>query len=220
MGEIILYGSTSEYGAITELVAYGLKLNSLFTVASIRSKNTQKNKVIFKPLGTDRFDETQKMNSYDKKFHSFCNSQFSQKISMSEQEKYNFTIAVSRYFLETNPKEIQNGQKAPSDFRFGVIYPSTHLGTISNKITYNIAMLPQVFDDNYHIDEASTYVAVHDKNDNDITLFELNKGLVTDDEIKWQFTFEEMKNRALNGKIVYNDNYVKVLHDASKNIFS
>ncbi len=219
VGEIILYGSTSEYGAITELVSYGMKLNSLFTVASIRRKDIQKNKVIFKPLGTDKFDETQEMNSYDKKFHGFCNSQFNQKISMSEQEKYNFTIAVSRYFLETQPKETMSGQKISSNFRFGIVYPSVHLGTISNKTTYNITMLPQVFDDNYTINEASVYVMLHDKIDNELVLFELNKGIVSGDEIKWQFTFEEMKSRALNGKIVYNDNYIKALHEASREIF-
>ncbi len=179
VGESVFYAALCELGTIIESKP---ELNRLFTIIKIKRKTDSK--IIFFPLGI--LDGPYK-NFQDNKTAQIIIEYLNDEITKQpiSPEDYNATITMAYHFFKT---EINwnDGTKTP-----GLIYPSVRGKTISNKTTYNIAMLPCVFDDHYQVVEATVYCLTYETTHYELR--ELNKGHIeTNGQISWQYDYETM----------------------------
>ncbi|PFH08798.1 hypothetical protein BCF11_1173 [Collimonas sp. PA-H2] len=107
-------------------------------------------------------------------------------------DDYNSTIAIGNMLLG---QLIANYPIAP---RTGVVYPSVRSRLASNTTTYNVAIEPPTFDQNYLITESIVYILTFENTHYQIN--PVNKGTVEENgEILWRFSYDEMKNRVEKG---------------------
>ena len=110
-----------------------------------------------------------------------------QLLSGRESECYNATIALGKHFMGSNTL-IPTGGKCKT----GIVYNSVHEDK-SNKLLYNIAVLPCVFNECFVIEEASYQILAYDSQNDAIIMHDINKGAIqTDGSIYWTKTYPEM----------------------------
>ncbi len=182
--ESIFYASLCELGSIIESRP---PLDQLFTIAKIKKVDGQS--LIFFPLAIEKptFIPIPK-NKSQKMIFDYLYGEIT-KIAKHENE-YNSTIAIAHHFLRTkiNSDLVQKSA--------GLAYPSAVGREISNSVTYNLAMLPEVFDTNYRIVEATVYFL-----SNEETHYQLNPLNVAsvgiDGELIWECSYKEMLEKAV-----------------------
>ncbi len=209
IGESMLYASTSELGAITELVNMGLGLNSLFTVAILERIYDV---VAFIPVGTSHHKD-QTLSKYDRLFHKMCFEELSKKALQDQdnQDAYNFSIALTKFYLRTGVMLEKENKK--SDIDLALVYPSVHSGSITNKTVYNVAMTPETFERAYKVSKIVCYVIIHEKENDQLILTPVNNAKVnySKGDLEWIYSYDEMKERVLSGRGIekINSPYIK-----------
>jgi len=178
-------------------------LDTLFTIACVKKRSVD-SKLVFKSFGIQ--GQYNNLDRYAKEFNDFCNAEFSKifnKNCVSEnlENDYNFTIALNEHFTNQRIVTINPITKKSEEINFhmALAYPSVHSELITNKTVYNLAIKPEIFDLYYEIYEAFTYVLIHEKEHNYIMLTPLNKAEVKNSELFWEYTYNEMIQRAKNG---------------------
>lgn len=196
VGQSILYASTSIAGTIIESRP---SLSYVVTISKIKRKNDCF--VYFLPLGFRNHDYG---NPPSNKCHSLVSDYLNKELvkQITSEDEYNSSIAIYNFFMAKSLKygptklDVRNISIAPN---LGLLYPSVQSELISNMTTYNIAMMPSIYENYYKIFEADVYCLILDT-DNDIVQLHLNNGVASDDgRINWKFTFSEMVKRASEG---------------------
>ncbi|MEK6291714.1 MAG: RES domain-containing protein [Paraburkholderia tropica] len=193
IGQSVLYAAESELGVIIELAAH---INCVFTLSKIERR--QESTLFFFPIGISQFDRQQeKTVKADSIVVDYLRSEITKHVAHSDE--YNATIAIGDMLLR---KTVHN---SPNQKYTGAIYPSVKSRIASNTTTYNFAMEPHVFDENYRITESTVYILTNEKTNYQIN--PINKGDVqATGEINWKFSFDEMKRRVSDG--LWFDDYV------------
>lgn len=193
IGQSVLYAAESELGVIIELAAH---INSVFTLSKI--KQQQDSKLLFFPVGIAQFERShEKAVKADSIVVDYLRSEITKQVAHGDE--YNATIAIGDMLLR---KTVSN---SPNHKYTGAIYPSVKSRIASNTTTYNFAMEPHVFDENYRITESIVYILTNEGTNYQIN--PINKGDVrATGEINWKFSFDEMKKRVSDG--LWFDDYV------------
>ena len=177
-GEQITYLSTGEIAPIAEL-----DLNYYQLFCMIKIKHVIKN-TLFYYVGVRGQYETH--SNADIEVNNFYLSLLTSKGS----KNYNATIALGKHFLESGTLNT-NGNPV----RVGIIYNSVHEHK-SNKLLYNIAIHPEVFDACCKIENAYYYVLTYNPQKNTNIMDDINKGsILNDGTIKWEKSYLEMINK-------------------------
>lgn len=196
VGETILYASNSELGTLVEM---DLERYSFFTIATIKLIDRG---IYFVPLGITGKDYSPvPQTKAEELLINYFNTEITKIIS--NHIEYNPTIALAHLFLNDPVINCKMGKMA------GIIYPSSKSKNMSNKVTYNIAIQPEIFDSCYIFGEIYVYCMTHEKNHPQIKesfwqMTGVNKvvSISTDGTLNWLYNFEEMKDRISKGLIV------------------
>jgi len=192
VGESILYMATSELGTILEsrAILEGKINYELFTICKIERTAT---KLVYLPLGMPGYHIGDKEDVLKKKINQYLYDEVTKIVDDKNRENYNSTISLSKHFLR------QKINKYSGNNTLGLIFPSVESKKKSDKTTYNIALLPETFDNCFKIVEASVYCLTNEHSH--IQLNELNRTrkIDNDDSINWAHTFKEMKKRISKG---------------------
>lgn len=187
VNESILYSALCELGTLIESRP---QLHKPITISKIEQK--QQGSIAFMTLGIlDREFSHRAENKTQKLIIDYLHSEMIKTVSTDD---YNSTIALAHHFLKTPIKQIE--VLSPNLSRYaGLAYPSVQGKMISNVTTYNIAMLPEVFDENYFFKETTLYALTNEE-----THYQLNplsEGNIDEQgNVHWQHTFNEIKERA------------------------
>ena len=188
VGQSILYAALCELGTINELA---IKLEECFTITKFKRKESSKDPIVM-PLGFKRGEYIpSEMTRAQQCVHDFLHSELTKIVS--NDDEYNVTIAIGNHMLISPVKMYE--ETLP---QLALAYPSVEAIKNRTTQTYNIAMLPKVFDDHYEMEEAFVYVLTLE--DTHYQLNPLNRASCNSrGELIWQFNFEEMKVRLVRG---------------------
>lgn len=174
-GEQITYLSTGEVAPILEL---DIGYYQPFCMVKIRHVMMD---TIYYYVGVKGQYES---NSYD---NIAVNNFYTRLLTSMCPEYYNATIALGRHFLQSNTSDI-NGKPVKA----GIIYNCVHEDK-SNRILYNIALYPDVFDTCCRIEEAFYYVLTYAPKEDIISMNDMNKGIISlNGNIKWKKSYSDM----------------------------
>lgn len=195
VGQSIFYGSSSELGTLIEARP---ERDRLFVVSKIDCIRVDQ--LMFMPLGMESHNYLSGNASLPLKVRNKTNSLviefFRDEMTrpVSESACYNGSIAIANRFFGVSLLNY-----AGSD-RLGIVYPSVHGRKISNVTTYNLAMLPPTFDENYAITQVDVYSLTYEASNNQLVLSLLNTGAVSGNgTVDWQYCHEEMRRRTEAG---------------------
>lgn len=184
IGESVLYASACELGTIIESRP---DIEKPFTIAVIKPRNPG---LFYFPLGMkDRNYLPSKLTKADQLVNDYINNEITKIVKCNDD--YNSTIAMSNHFLKTRFKEeLASG---------GIVYPSVESSKISNVTTYNVAILPKVFDEQFEITGAKMYCLTNEESHYQLNA--LNETIDIDDSgvLSWRFTQGEMFERITQG---------------------
>jgi hypothetical protein len=190
--ESILYCSTSELGALVE---FDNVINDCFVISKFKRKTNHE--LICIPVGISNIGfENLKLSKMDEEIMAFCEEELTR--SINNESDYDITRAIGDFFFN---KTIEGELKYNN---MCMAYSSVKGRDVSNTTTYNIAMLPSVFDDNFEFEYVSLYTL--SLNQDTIHLHELNRGeLEVNGEIRWMFDIESMLTRVSSGLVTSNE---------------
>lgn len=206
VGQSIFYGCNSELGTLIEARP---DLEQLFVISKIARKCPDKQPV-FIGLGMETPNNVQgatgtshsPLNRIDKQLTEFLHKEVTRPALSTNC--YNASIAIANHFFK-----VSLVQRSDSDCSFvsfdgsdrpGLIYPSVHGQKICNVTTYNLAMLPRTFDENYQIIQTDIYSLTHEPVENLVVLASINTGIVdASGMVEWQYTHGEMQRRTEAG---------------------
>ena len=184
VGESILYAAACELGTIIESRP---DINKLFTITKIKALNPD---LLFFPLGIiDKGYYDRKKSTAEKLIVEYANSEIIKLVD--DPEDYNSTIALSQHYLRSGV--------IGSESSGCIVYPSVESSKISNKTTYNMAILPNVFDKYFSITEATVYCLVHLKEHYQLTPLNKTKDIEKTGDLSWAHSYVEMSKRIKNG---------------------
>ena len=197
--ESIFYGSICMLGSIVELRP---DINKLFTISTIECINKQ---ILYMPLGMipiyNNFNIQQKIVT------KYLNKEMIKKVT--NDDEYNLTIALSNCIIgaEINTN-ITNFNR-----NLCIAYPSVESKKITNTTTYNVAMKPSTFDNNFKIVKAEVCFIVNRNSHYEILILNKTKEII-DKELIWDYDSNEMNQRIQNGLDIKNK-YSKDIQDYS-----
>lgn len=186
IGESVLYAALSELGTLIEVRP---QFNKLFTISTIRHKIKEG---YFIPLGiTSKDFNVVPQSKSEELLINYCNSEITKKVL--NPIEYNSTIAMAHLFLKKPVLNYKLGRLS------GIIYPSVESKKLSNVITQNIAIRPEIFDSCFFIEDISVYCLTYEYRH--YQLNEVNKVISINSEgtLKWLYDFNEMKERISKG---------------------
>lgn len=127
------------------------------------------------------------LNKSKQLLHEFLNSEVTQK------DKYDICNLIAEVFfskIKADPKiKFHQG---------GIAYPSVQSKLISNVVTHNVAMTPEIYHAHYSINKTTIYFLLHENSK--YMLQPINSGLISsNDTISWKHSLNDMKNRVSNG---------------------
>lgn len=195
-GESIFYGATSELGTIIELRP---DLGKLFTITKF-SRKTNEDPFFF-PLAIR--DKTGRADAYftprkksQKLLHDFLYEILTAR--GDDTNAYDLSIMLARQFFGT-------GIDMPQGKRYGgIAYASVEARFIASHLTYNVAMQPSFFDQNYQFAETFVYGLTLEE-----THYQLNPvNHATADAtgaLNWRFSYDEMVTRLTSGILLDDD---------------
>lgn len=191
VGQSIFYGSNTELGTLIEAKP---ELDRLFVISKIECIRNEQ--IFLIPVGMKKHNYIQgavnidqgARNKIDKLIIDFLHDEMTR--PASGVDCYNGAIAFANHFFRVNLTWSDGSD------RVGLVYPSAHGQKICNVATYNIAMLPHTFDENYRITETAIYSLIHNPTLNALVLTPLNTGTVgAGGIISWQCSHQEMRQR-------------------------
>lgn len=222
VGQSVFYGSNSELGTLIEARP---DLERLFVISKIVRKRPSE-QPFFIGLGMKTPNYIQgatgadhpPLNRTDKQLTEFLHKEVTR--PASDANCYNASIAIANHFFKVSLLQYADSGRSLVSFAGsnypGLIYPSVHGQKICNVTTYNLAMLPRTFDENYKIIQTDIYTLTHEPVGNLLVLASINTGIVdTSGMIEWQYTHGEMKGRTETG-IFGLDIYVERLKGVAK----
>ncbi len=183
-GESILYAAACELGTIIESRP---DIGKLFTISTIKLSNSN---LLFFPLGiTDKGYYGKKTSSAEKLIIEYVNSEIIKVVD--DPEDYNSTIALSKFYLRTNI--------IGSNSSGCIAYPSVESSKISNKTTYNFAIIPKVFDKYFTFTDAKVYCLIHLKEHYQLTAMNQVTEINNTGNLIWKYSYTEMTKRIKDG---------------------
>ena len=184
VGESVLYAAACELGTIIESRP---DMNKLFTISSIKPLNPE---LLYFPLGiTDKGYYNRKYTTAEEMVVEYINSEITKVVETLED--YNSTIALATHFLRTNILGVNNTGC--------IAYPSVESSKISNKTTYNFAILPGVFDKNFMFSGAKVYCLTNEQAHYQLNPLNEVTNINNAGELMWKYTHAEMLNRISQG---------------------
>lgn len=195
-GESIFYGATSELGTIIELRP---DMGKLFTISRFARKNVED--PLFFPLAIRSKDGradayfTPRRRS-QKLLHDFLYEILTTR--GDDINAYDLSIMLARQFFGLAIDMPQGKGYA------GIAYASVEARFIASHLTYNVAMRPSFFDENYQFVETFVYGLTLEK-----THYQLNPANhATADPtgaLNWRFSYDEMATRLASGILLDGD---------------
>ncbi len=182
VGERTFYASLCELGSIIESQPH---IDQLFTIAKIEKVDCAP--LIFFPLAVEKPPFTfSPKNKKEKMIFDYLYGEITKRVKY--EDEYNSTIAMAHHFFGTKIEVPGVQQHA------GIAYASAVGRETSNRVTYNLAMTPDVFDINYRIEEATVHFL-----SNEQTQYRLNvlnvANIETNGQLMWELSYEEMQKK-------------------------
>lgn len=189
IGESTLYAAACEIGTILESRFQYLKP---ITIAKLKALNKE---LLYTPIGLkDRHPYYSDLSRGERMVIDYCYGEITNLVE--NDYEYNSTIAIANHFLRKNLISEKGKQK------LGVIYPSVEGSKICNQRTYNVAMLPEVFDRNFKIVGATVYILSREKNHIQLNDVNIVNSVNEDGGLNWRYSYEEMVDRIRKGATI------------------
>jgi hypothetical protein len=195
-GESIFYGATSELGTIIELRP---DLGKLFTITKFSRKSNED--PFFFPLAIR--DKAGRADAYftprkksQKLLHDFLYEILTAR--GDDTNAYDLSIMLARQFFGT-------GIDMPQGKRYaGIAYASVEARFIASHLTYNVAMQPSFFDQNYQLAETFVYGLTLEETHYQLNPVNHAKADGTG-ALNWRFSYDEMVTRLTSGILLDDD---------------
>lgn len=189
VNESILYAAACELGTILESRP---EIDKIFTICKIECLNPN---LYYFPIGDpDKQIHFNSLSPKEKIVITYCNNEITKQIR--NPEDYNSTIALGRFFLKTGLYDGKTNQGSC------LIYPSVAGSQISNQKTYNVAILPKIFESNFQVVEAIVYCLSNEGTHYQLNPLNKTVSISKFGDFNWKFNVEIMKNRISKGLLL------------------
>lgn len=192
-GESIFYGAACEFGTIIELRP---EIGKLFTISRFARKHAED--PLFFPLAIrDKDGERDRYLTPRKRSHKVLHDFLYENLTSrgNDPRIYDLSIMLGRNFFDASVDLPQGSRYA------GIAYASVESRLISSHLTYNCAMKPVFFDQNYNFSETYVYGLTLEKNHYQLNpVNHATSG--TSGNLNWRYSYQEMVERLSRGVLL------------------